>query len=200
MCGETRIDLVYNRLTDFYFENDASTALRKAYLNRAAVITPHPRAHALYASKLNLVVLTDRDALHSMGISNDAIEALLKGIPRTLAVHKVDEERWWTDRKRWFFKPSNGFGSKGTYRGDKITRKAFAEVVQAEYVAQEFAPPSERWQAQDSALKFDVRCYVYDGKIQLMAARLYQGQTTNFRTKGGGFAPVYVLDNSHAKP
>jgi len=25
-----------------------------------------------------------------------------------------------------------------------------------------------------------------------MAARLYQGQTTNFRTAGGGFAPVYV--------
>ena len=24
-----------------------------------------------------------------------------------------------------------------------------------------------------------------------MAARLYQGQTTNFRTPGGGFAPVY---------
>jgi len=39
-------------------------------------------------------------------------------------------------------------------------------------------------------LKSDVRCYVYDGKIQLVAARLYQGQTTNFRTPGGGFAPV----------
>jgi hypothetical protein len=35
---------------------------------------------------------------------------------------------------------------------------------------------------------------VYDGMIQLMAARLYQGQTTNFRTAGGGFAPVYLLD------
>jgi hypothetical protein len=28
-----------------------------------------------------------------------------------------------------------------------------------------------------------------------MAARLYQGQTTNFRTVGGGFAPVYVIGN-----
>ena len=28
------------------------------------------------------------------------------------------------------------------------------------------------------------------GAIQLMAARLYQGQTTNFRTTRGGFAPV----------
>jgi hypothetical protein len=42
-----------------------------------------------------------------------------------------------------------------------------------------------------TALKYDVRCFVYAGKIQLLAARLYQGQTTNFRTPGGGFAPVF---------
>jgi hypothetical protein len=33
-------------------------------------------------------------------------------------------------------------------------------------------------------------------KTELMicvAARLYQGQTTNFRTPGGGFSPVVVL-------
>ena len=42
------------------------------------------------------------------------------------------------------------------------------------------------------ALKADFRNYVYAGKVQLIAARLYQGQTTNFRTPGGGFAPVMV--------
>jgi hypothetical protein len=41
-------------------------------------------------------------------------------------------------------------------------------------------------------MKADFRCYVYAGRIQLLAARLYQGQTTNFRTPGGGFAPVFV--------
>jgi hypothetical protein len=39
----------------------------------------------------------------------------------------------------------------------------------------------------------DVRGYTYDGRVQLMAARLYRGQATNFRTAGGGFAPVYVV-------
>jgi hypothetical protein len=39
-------------------------------------------------------------------------------------------------------------------------------------------------------MKVDVRNYVYAGAVQLIAARLYQGQTTNFRTEGGGFAPV----------
>jgi hypothetical protein len=40
-------------------------------------------------------------------------------------------------------------------------------------------------------MKFDLRNYVYDGAVQWVAARVYQGQTTNFRTPGGGFAPVF---------
>jgi hypothetical protein len=46
------------------------------------------------------------------------------------------------------------------------------------------------------ALKFDVRNYVYDGDVLWVAARLYQGQTTNMRTPGGGFAPVYSRDEA----
>lgn len=41
-------------------------------------------------------------------------------------------------------------------------------------------------------LKADVRNYAYAGVVKLVTARLYQGQTTNFRTPGGGFAPVFT--------
>jgi hypothetical protein len=44
--------------------------------------------------------------------------------------------------------------------------------------------------------RFDIRTYAYDGLVQWTAARMYQGQTTNFRTPGGGFAPVYSLPGS----
>jgi hypothetical protein len=77
-----------------------------------------------------------------------------------------------------------------------MTRRVFAEVTRGEYVAQEFTPAGERVRATSTgseSLKVDIRCYAYEGEIQLMAARLYQGQTTNFRTSGGGFAPVYVV-------
>jgi len=40
-------------------------------------------------------------------------------------------------------------------------------------------------------MKLDLRCYVYDGRVLSVAARVYQGQTTNFRTPGGGFATVF---------
>jgi len=35
--------------------------------------------------------------------------------------------------------------------------------------------------------------YTYQGAALLTAARIYQGQTTNFRTPGGGFAPVFIV-------
>ena len=49
-------------------------------------------------------------------------------------------------------------------------------------------------------LKMDLRNYVYRGEVQLVTARLYQGQTTNFRTPGGGFAPVLALPDGGAEP
>ncbi len=92
------------------------------------------------------------------------------------------------------FQTPSGFGSRGAYRGDKITRRAFGDVMRGNYIAQQIAPPSERQRgAMADCFKLDVRNYVYDGMTQLMAARLFQGQTTNFRTAGGGFAPVYQL-------
>ena len=193
--GEQVIDLVYNRLTDFYLEEPENEVLRHSYLANSAVITPHPRAHALLADKRNLVRLTDAAFLRSAGAAIRDVQLMLDVIPRTRRV-QGGEQDWWRDRKAWFFKPAAGFGSRGAYRGDKITRRAFGEVMQGGYVAQEFAAPGERLRrAPDGPqmFKVDLRCYVYAGAIQLIAARLYQGQTTNFRTAGGGFAPVIEL-------
>jgi hypothetical protein len=191
--GDQRIDLVYNRSTDFYLNGSSQSTLAQAYRDNAVVLTPHPHAHALYANKHNLALLSDEQALRAMNVPTDTIAVLLDGVPRTEAVVAEDSERWWNTRKEWFFKPASGFGSRGSYRGDKITRKVFGEIIGGDYVAQKFSPPAERGQADDSSLKFDIRCYVYAGEVQLVAARLYQGQTTNFRTQGGGFAPVYIL-------
>ena len=64
-------------------------------------------------------------------------------------------------------------------------------------------PPSARRvriDDQDSDLKLDIRAYAYMGQIQLVAARLYMGQTTNFRTPGGGFAPVFLTHSEDFVP
>jgi hypothetical protein len=187
LANGERIDLVYNRSTDFHLAEPAHAALAEAYARDLAVVTPHPHAHALFANKHNLVTLSDGGTLEAMGAAAADIEVLMESVPPARLV-TCPEAPWWEDRKQWFFKPASGFGSRGTYRGDKITRRAFGDVMRGDYIAQQLTPPGER-----RNLKIDVRSYVYDGAQQLLAARLYQGQTTNFRTAGGGFAPVYVL-------
>ncbi|MGC8702190.1 MAG: hypothetical protein ACP5RV_04440, partial [Thiomonas sp.] len=46
--GGAAIDLVYNRLTDFALDAPEHAALRRAWDTDSAVITPHPRAHAVF--------------------------------------------------------------------------------------------------------------------------------------------------------
>ena len=192
--GET-IDLVYNRLTDFALTEPQHAHLREAYLSDAVVLTPHPQAHALLADKRNLALLCHAQTLKAMGVPEATQAVLLAGIPHTEVVTPRNAERFWAERKRFFFKPFAGYGGKAAYRGDKLTHRVWDEIAAGGYIAQAWVAPGERTiSGGDSAqvLKFDVRNYVYGGQVQSLAARLYQGQTTNFRTPGGGFAPVYV--------
>jgi hypothetical protein len=41
-------------------------------------------------------------------------------------------------------------------------------------------------------MRFDVRTFAYGPTPFMRLARVYRGQTTNFRTPGGGFASVRV--------
>lgn len=197
------IDLLYNRLTDFALTT-SSSALAQAWQGQAAgsrngtLITPHPAAHALWADKRNLDWLSDPLRLEGFGLNADAVEQIVRCVPRTVLVDAAQSEYFWTKRKSLFFKPEAGFGSRATYRGDKLTKRVFEEILQGGYVAQNFVSPPEVvlpsvTDEAPATLKYDLRVYAYNGQIQLLAARLYQGQTTNFRTPGGGFAPVRVI-------
>ncbi|WP_254786859.1 hypothetical protein [Methylomonas sp. LWB] len=189
---QTRIDLIYNRLTDFGLDEPQHAALRATYLAGAAVVTPHPRNHALYADKRNLILLSDDDYLRTLGVDSQTRAVLREGVAKTIAVASENAAALWAERKRLFFKPARGYGSKAAYRGDKLTKRVFEDILQNDYVAQSIVLPSER-RLDSGDLKLDLRHYVYRGETQLVCARLYQGQTTNFRTPGGGFAQVVAI-------
>lgn len=190
------VGMVYNRLTDFYLAEPAHQALRQAYEAGAVVMTPHPRAHALHAEKRNLVALSDAGLLASWGASESDRALLGTVVSPTIMVTPDSADALWAQRRQWFFKPESGYGGKAVYRGDKLTRRVWADITAGGFVAQAMVPPSERLIEVDGVqadLKFDVRAYAYAGQVQLLAARMYTGQTTNFRTPGGGFAPVVVV-------
>jgi hypothetical protein len=190
------VEMIYNRLTDFDLSEPAHLALCKAYEANAVVLTPHPRAHALMADKRNLIALSQNELLLSWGASAADRKLLAGHVPTTRLVTPERANELWTQRRQLFFKPVAGFGAKAAYRGDKLTKRVWAEIMDSDFVAQALVPPSGRMIEVDGVqadLKFDIRAYTYAGQVQLLAARMYAGQTTNFRTQGGGFAPVIVV-------
>lgn len=194
-CRGQTIDLVYNRLVDFDLSQPQHGALRRAYEDGAAVLTPNPHNHANLADKRNLTLLTDANRLQDWGAS-EAARVALANIPKAVLVTSGNADEFWQRRKSLFFKPVAGHGGKAVYRGDKLTRSTWVDILGGPYIAQELAPPGERLIKlgdETVARKVDVRLYTYDGRLLIAAARLYQGQTTNFRTEGGGFAAVFFL-------
>jgi hypothetical protein len=196
-CEGEPFDLVYNRLTDFDLSESAHAVLRQAWLDDAVVLTPDPLAHALHADKRHLALFSQADTLRTLGADEAVIALLAQTVPHTEVVTADRAEALWAARRELFFKPRDGFGSRAAYRGDKLTRRVWQDtILGGDYVAQALVRPGERAvpTANDPArlLKFDLRNYAYDGQVQWVAARLYQGQTTNFRTPGGGFAPVFA--------
>lgn len=196
-CADEPVDLVYNRLTDFALDAPEHRVLRSAAACGVPV-TPNPEAHAIFANKHNLVLLRDAPRLREWGADDATIDLLADAIPPAESVRAVESAALWARRRSLFFKPARGFGSRGAYRGDKLTKNTFAAISAGDYIAQTLVPPAERAINTTTAtdgptlLKYDIRLYAHDGTPLLFAARLYQGQTTNFRTPKGGFAPVYV--------
>jgi hypothetical protein len=194
--GEWPVDLVYLRDTDFTLETPRTRALREAYLAGRVVVTPSPREYHLLADKRRLALLSSREALSQLGVTDEDAELLAAVVPETRLLSELDPDALWKDRREWVFKPATAFGSRAVYRGDKISRKRFAEILeQPGYLAQRRVEPGEVGvETSDGprAMKFDVRAYAYRDQVLLLGARVYQGQVTNLRSPGGGFSAICV--------
>lgn len=191
-----KVDFVYNRLTDFYFSEAHHSHLKTAYEKSLCFFSPSPIHHEHYANKTLFTEFQDTTILEEYNFHQSEIHDMLAAIPYTELVSKDNATELWKNRKKLFFKPTMGHGSKAVYRGDKISHRTFEEIMLGQYIAQEYiAPPVKLVQFGDQKvnLKFDIRIYTYNGNAYLAAARLYEGQATNFRTQAGGFAPVILV-------
>jgi len=198
LLGGRPVDLVYNRLCDFDLSRPAHHHLRQAWRRGVAAVSPNPFLHAAYADKRNLAIFGDQAAMVALGVDPAVAATVAALVPQTRAVASMDADRLWRERENWFFKPATGFGAKAAYRGAGVTRRVFDAILAGDYVAQSYVPaPARRaFPAEaDTANRYDVRVYACAGEPLMTVARLYRGQTTNFRSPGGGFAPVILIDD-----
>lgn len=183
------IDLVYNRLTDFYFEAPESLALRLACEQDKIAITPHPFDYRALADKTRMVEWSEPGEFEKHGLNSADIEILRSCLIRTRDIQSMDPEELWKERKNLIFKPKTSHAGKGVYRGSSISRGAFQGVLDSGGLAQDFVP-APTLNIGEAEFKYDLRFFAFRDRIHVACARLYQGQMTNATTPGGGVAAI----------
>lgn len=189
--GDEPVDFIYNRHCDFYLESEPMAGLRAAYLARKLCLSPNPHVYGLLADKRRLALWTDRDVMASLGVSPAELDLLAETVPESRLMGAMARESLWQERKAWVFKPVDRFGSRGVLLGRKISRSRFEQLEPEQTLVQRLVEPSVT-ASGDEVMKTDFRLYAYRDRVLGVAARLYQGQVTNMRTPGGGFAPVHI--------
>lgn len=179
-----KADFVYNRLTDFFFDFSDSKILKEKFLNREICFSPSPFEYLMLADKQRMIDWSQepwRNSIPQQNLSQS----------KTLTIENA--EALWSERKKLFFKPKRAFGAKQSYKGASISRRAFDEITNQDFIAQEFCPAPEltfETAQGPQKFKYDLRFYAYQDRVQLAVARLYQGQVTNLKTPYGGFATI----------
>lgn len=177
--------LVYNRYTDFYLSDEKSKNIKALFNSNQLQLSPHPFEYFLSADKQRMCDWNRQSTV-----------AKPKSLLKIYDLGVEEKDFIWSERKKLFFKPKTSYGSKQAYKGANVSRKNFDEFYGSQFIAQEYVMPAEIDVVIENTpqkLKYDLRCYAYEGNLQLIIARLYQGQTTNLRTNGGGFSIVKII-------
>lgn len=199
LCGPAGpIDMVYNRLTDFELAPPASAQLRDAWLAGEVVLTPNPDVYRTFADKHLLIALSDPDQVRTLAATGGfEAERVLDTLLPCSEISTENAAALWDQRRDYVFKPGRGHGSRGVYRGDKISRSKWQQIVGEGYLAQRFAAPSLRSLRIEGGItpfKVDIRVWTHGIEPVFTAARLYSGQVMGFRSEGAGFAPIIWMD------
>ncbi len=191
------VDFIYNRYTDFFLNHPDSQGLREKFLNRQVCFSPNPYEYLLLADKQRMIDWNQDEFWEKFSSEIQSLKPTLqRNLPVTLDLNPQSADDVWANRKKYFFKPKRAYGSKQSYKGASISHRLYNDLIQQEMIAQEYvSAPERKFQTPDGEqiFKFDLRFYAYQDKVQMVVARIYQGQVTNLKTPYGGFAPVRFI-------
>ncbi len=166
----------YNRDCDFYLDDNKN--LKKYWQEGKLILSAHPEAYEMLASKKVLLDLK---------IDSDLF---LKNYLLT----KENQEELWANKKSFFFKPLESYGSKGVYAGKSVSKKKFQDILEiGNYMAQEIHLPG-KVKEEGIEWKYDIRAFFSKTRVHKIVCRVYKGQVTNFKEPGGGFALIDWID------
>jgi hypothetical protein len=187
---------VINRSTDFFWEAEAFSALRAAYLKGKVYVAPNPFTYATRSDKRLMEFLSLPDWDQALGILSDERAIFSAHVPTTYLVREENLDDIARNKAEFFFKPVHGFASHGVLTSSQVGKARLRQLLRkgSAYVAQNTAPkptlvpPTENGK---STLWTDLRVWAYRGERYLISGRASKHPDRLDLAPPGGWLPTF---------
>ncbi|HEY7168841.1 MAG TPA: hypothetical protein VIB79_30055 [Candidatus Binatia bacterium] len=194
------VSFIVNRCTDFFWQDDAFSALRTAYQEGAVYVAPNPFTYATRSDKrlLEFFSLPDRDK--KLGIEQDERRMLGAHVPPTYLLRESNIEEIANSKGKFFFKPAHGFAGHGVLTSSEVGIARLRRLIRKgeAYVAQTRVPKPtlQRKNLSDEVpLWTDLRVWAYRGERFLVSGRASRDSELLDLNPPGGWLPTFIRED-----
>jgi len=188
-----KVAFVINRSTDFFWQSEDFSGVRRAYESGRVYIAPNPFTYTTRSDKrlLEWLSLPHWDA--DLGIQPEERQILSAHTPET-HVLRAENLNMLVQRKQDFvFKPLHGFAGRGLLDNAAVGRARLRRLVNRGegYVAQNWVS-KPAIEVQGQRLWADLRVWAYRGEIFNVSGRASRRLDRLELTPPGGWLPTYA--------
>jgi len=176
LLDQQPVVFVINRSTDFFWEAEAFSPLRAAYLEGKVYVAPNPFTYATRSDKHLLEFLSLPNWDQKLGILPDERAVLSAHVPATYLLREENLDEIAAKKAAFFFKPVHGFASHGVLTSSQVGRGRLRQLLRkgSAYVAQKTVPkPMLVSEGKDGKVTLwtDLRVWAYRGERYLISGR-----------------------------
>jgi hypothetical protein len=197
-----RVVFVINRTTDFFWEAEAFSSLRAAYLADKTYVAPNPFTYATRSDKRLLEFLSLPKWDQKLGILSEERAMLSAHVPETYLLREENLDEIAAKKDNFFFKPVHGFAGHGVLASSQVGKGRLRQLLRkgSAYVAQKTVP-KPTLVAEDEKGKVtlwtDLRVWAYRGERYLISGRASkQGDLVDLAPPGGWLATFAAMQGS----
>ena len=170
------VAFVINRSTDFFWEAEAFSPLRAAYLEGKVYVAPNPFTYATRSDKRLLEFLSLPNWDQELGILPEERAVLSAHVPATYLLREENLDEIAAKKTAFFFKPAHGFASHGVLTSSQVGKRRLRQLLRKKsaYVAQKTVPkPTLVSEGKDGKVTLwtDLRVWAYRGERYLISGR-----------------------------
>jgi hypothetical protein len=193
--GRQPVIFVINRSTDFFWEAEAFTSLRVAYLEGKVYVAPNPFTYATRSDKRLLEFLSLPSWDQKLGILPHERAILSAHVPATYLLREENLDEIAANKAAYFFKPVHGFASHGVLASSQVGKGRLRQLLRKKsaYVAQQTVPkPTLAVENKEGTLTLwtDLRVWAYRGERYLISGRASKQRDLLHLAPPGGWLPT----------